>query len=447
MTIRTHIAKQEEGETERAVQIRATDPGSPADDQLWVDESSGDLKFYDGADTIVVGEASLTAALGVHASDTTTHGTTGDIVGTSDAQALTNKTIDADSNTITNIKNADIKAAAGIVDTKLATIATAGKVSNSATTAASANTASAIVARDGSGNFAAGIITAALAGNVTGDVTGNVTGNVSGTAASITGNLTGDVISTAMATTIAAHAVTNGKLATVATQTIKGRTTASTGDVEDLTATQATAILDAVVGDSGSGGTKGLVPAPAAGDAAAAKFLKADGSWATPAGGGGGGSLQWIEDTDSPLTVIDNNNRVYLYADAITQYLYALIRVPASYIAGKPINLKLTPYSKDATTKTMLIQSRATLIRTGTDAVSSSTNQRTSTNTAASIGGATVDIPQAVTLDLTSSIGQINSVSVSAGDLIKVRLTRDYSNDTSAEDVYVTVYGAEVTFT
>ncbi len=32
-------------------------------------------------------------------------------------------------------------------------------------------------------------------------------------------------------------------------------------------------------GDSGSGGTTGLVPAPAAGDAAASKFLKADGNW------------------------------------------------------------------------------------------------------------------------------------------------------------------------
>lgn len=39
--------------------------------------------------------------------------------------------------------------------------------------ATNANTASAIVKRDGSGNFSAGTITAALTGNVTGDVTGN----------------------------------------------------------------------------------------------------------------------------------------------------------------------------------------------------------------------------------------------------------------------------------
>jgi hypothetical protein len=62
------------------------------------------------------------------------------------------------------IVNADVDAAAAIVDTKLATISTAGKVSNSATTATSSNTNSAIVARDGSGNFSAGTITATITG-------------------------------------------------------------------------------------------------------------------------------------------------------------------------------------------------------------------------------------------------------------------------------------------
>lgn len=58
------------------------------------------------------------------------------------------------------ITNTEISASAGIVDSKLATISTAGKVANSATTATSANTPSGIVARDGSGNFTAGTITA-----------------------------------------------------------------------------------------------------------------------------------------------------------------------------------------------------------------------------------------------------------------------------------------------
>jgi hypothetical protein len=45
---------------------------------------------------------------------------TGNVVGTTDTQTLTNKSIDADNNTITNIENADIKANAGIDATKLA---------------------------------------------------------------------------------------------------------------------------------------------------------------------------------------------------------------------------------------------------------------------------------------------------------------------------------------
>ena len=59
-----------------------------------------------------------------------------------------------------SIVNADINAAAAIADTKLATISTAGKVQNSATSATDANTGSTIVARDASGDFSAGVITA-----------------------------------------------------------------------------------------------------------------------------------------------------------------------------------------------------------------------------------------------------------------------------------------------
>lgn len=83
------------------------------------------------------------------------------------------------------IVNADIKSDAAIADTKLDTISTASKVSNSATTATDANTASAIVARDASGNFSAGTITA----NLTGDVTGNADTATSATSATTAGTV------------------------------------------------------------------------------------------------------------------------------------------------------------------------------------------------------------------------------------------------------------------
>lgn len=94
--------------------------------------------------------------------------------------------------------------------------------------------------------------------------------------------MTGDVTMSANASAIGTNKVANTQLAQMATATFKGRTTAGTGNAEDLTATQATALLNAMVGDSGSGGTKGLVSAPASGDAAAGKFWKADATWAAP---------------------------------------------------------------------------------------------------------------------------------------------------------------------
>jgi hypothetical protein len=124
--------------------------------------------------------------------------TSGNIVLGSSANVATSTAVTGDV-TISNtgvtaiasgvIVNADINASAAIVDTKLATIATAGKVSNSATTAVSANTASAIVARDASGNFTAGTITAALTGTASGNlVSGGALGTPSsGTLTSCTG--------------------------------------------------------------------------------------------------------------------------------------------------------------------------------------------------------------------------------------------------------------------
>jgi hypothetical protein len=59
----------------------------------------------------------------------------------------------------------------------------------------------------------------------------------------------------------------------------------------DLTGSVPPASLPVFVGDSGSGGVAGAVPAPGAGDAAAGKFLKANGSWVVPSGGGSSGNF------------------------------------------------------------------------------------------------------------------------------------------------------------
>lgn len=93
--------------------------------------------------------------------------------------------------------------------------------------------------------------------------------------------LSGDVSgtgTTAITTAIGTNKVTNAMLAQIATASFLGRVTAATGNVETLTATQATSILNVFTST-----LKGLTPSSGGGTT---NYLRADGTWAAPTGTG-----------------------------------------------------------------------------------------------------------------------------------------------------------------
>ena len=130
-----------------------------------------------------------------------------------------------------------------------------------------------------------------------------------------------------------------------------------------------------MVGDSGAGGVKGAVPAPAAGDAVAGKYLLADGTWTVPGGtgaatnnsyvviglagdlsaervltagdgctltDGGAGSTATI-DVDDPLPAPAGNPLEYLRVNAgATDYELITAATVLSHIAAEPTDALLT---------------------------------------------------------------------------------------------------------
>lgn len=83
------------------------------------------------------------------------------------------------------------------------------------------------------------------------------------------------------------------------------------------------ATVATMVGDSGAGGTKGLVPAPSAGDAAADKYLKADGTFAVPPGSGGASDIfkARIVLTDAQIKALPATAVQIIAAPGATKYI------------------------------------------------------------------------------------------------------------------------------
>ena len=152
-------------------------------------------------------------------------------------------------------------------------------------------------------------------------------------------------------------------------------------------------------------------------------------NWQVLGGGAGGSTLQWHDgDSDTPIEETEYNTIVRKFQDGLGQVLPATYVVPSSYIAGTQIKLRCLIYGETSTTD-LLLSGTTTLIRVDTDVLSSTTNQHSSTNTTKTI--TTAYIPYTIDIDLTDASGEINSVAVEPGDILKIELSRGTDSDTA----------------
>lgn len=157
-----------------------------------------------------------------------------------------------------------------------------------------------------------------------------------------------------------------------------------------------------------------------------------NGNWGSIGGGGGGAGFSWRKLAGTaPTETEENGEIVNLFGAGLAQELYTSIKVPASYSAGTQVLVYVSGYSP-STSNTILFKAQSTLIKKATDAFSSTTNQRTTTNSA--LTNTVASQLREFALDVTDSTGKINGVAVSAGDVIKVRMYRD-ATDTDTADL------------
>lgn len=164
------------------------------------------------------------------------------------------------------------------------------------------------------------------------------------------------------------------------------------------------------------------------------------------AGGGGGGiEIEWAQGVLAPPMLQEYpsgaNTYMYRYPEAGSFYLYATFRVPDSYTAGTQIDLKGF-FITSVTSGTVLFETTSYLLRPDTDQPGVITNSHTSTNSAITVNAST-NVLTEFTCDLTDENGEMNSVAVSPGDIIQIRIRRNPS-DTAAADAFLLTKAYEV---
>jgi len=139
-------------------------------------------------------------------------------------------------------------------------------------------------------------------------------------------------------------------------------------------------------------------------------------------GGGGGGGANWVPVAGlGPVQDNEYDEKVWLFEQGAGQKLTLWAKVPTSYLAGRQLKMKAGFYSPSSADD-WKVQAVCTLIRKNNDAVTSVANQNVSNS--GDIVNAVANRFNEISLDLSTTLGAINSIAVQPGDLIKIEIER-----------------------
>lgn len=162
----------------------------------------------------------------------------------------------------------------------------------------------------------------------------------------------------------------------------------------------------------------------------------------------GGGSFIWEASGDiAPLGGSLDGVEFYGFDNLSSADIFATIRVPGSYTPGNQIKLRGGALFSEVTSGNALLRVETRLIQPGSAVLGSLSSTYISTNTELTLSVAN-QVESIGTCNLTSANGLINVAAVQPGDILSIRLYRDFNNETStaAGDVNFIKYSATVDF-
>lgn len=164
--------------------------------------------------------------------------------------------------------------------------------------------------------------------------------------------------------------------------------------------------------------------------------------------GGGGGSFAWgLNEDISPIESIQDGIEVLDFDSESEMAISALVVVPESYKPGVQILLKNAIFFSPGTQDNVLFKAESTLYKL-TENATTPVNQHISVNTELTLINANA-LTAVGNMDLSDATGLINGVAVAPGDILKIKVYRDNTNETisSIEDARLLRYSSSVVFT
>lgn len=146
-------------------------------------------------------------------------------------------------------------------------------------------------------------------------------------------------------------------------------------------------------------------------------------------------------DGTAPIQAEENGVRVWKFEAGKSQELVGFLKVPKNYEIGRQISLGAMQYSP-ASSGNHLLSATSYLVRKNTDAVGSTANSHSSTNTA--LTNTVANQYRENKIDITDANGKVNSQVVKPGDILRIALER--GTDTDTEDLRFVPGASEFNF-